>query len=156
MNEKENLITEIMKLQDRMSRLSLQYKSVNFTKLDVTMDQLKSLIFVQLRGSSNLRHLAEELGITPANMTGIADRLSASGLVNRRQNPEDRREQLLELTDEGEELLNALRDRMIKEESEILNHLNSEELGALITGLSAFVKAAESYVQSHQVVNVPH
>jgi DNA-binding MarR family transcriptional regulator len=85
------------------------------------------------------------LRVTPSNVTGIVDRLVEQGLVNRTQNPEDRREMTLQTTDEGRALVSNLREAEIKQMSQILSLLTLRELSSLAEGLSAFIKAANSY-----------
>lgn len=48
-----------------------------------------------------MRALAEMHGCDASNMTGIADRLEARGLAERRPDPDDRRVKLLALTPSG-------------------------------------------------------
>jgi DNA-binding MarR family transcriptional regulator len=97
------------------------------------------------KGSTNFRKLADALRVTPSNVTGIIDRLEEQGLVSRTQNPEDRREMTLQVTDKGEALVSSLRETEIEQMTRILSLLNSEELMSLTKGLTAFVEAAKSY-----------
>ena len=85
------------------------------------------------------------LGVTPSNVTGIVDHLVDQGLVSRTQNPEDRREMTLQATDKGQALVSNLREVGIKHMTHILSLLNLEGLSSLAKGLSAFVKAANTY-----------
>lgn len=51
--------------------------------------------------------IAEQLGVTTASVTGLLDRLVASGYVARSPNPRDRRSVLVSLTDDGHRALQA-------------------------------------------------
>lgn len=51
------------------------------------------------------QELAERLLVTKGNVVGIIDRTSAAGWVERRPDPEDRRANLLYLTDAGRKLV---------------------------------------------------
>ena len=48
-----------------------------------------------------MRALADELGLTPRNITDAVDALESEGLVRRTAHPTDRRATLVELTDAG-------------------------------------------------------
>lgn len=48
-----------------------------------------------------LRELASHLDVTPANVTGIVDRLQAAALVAREKSTEDRRVVFVRLTEDG-------------------------------------------------------
>jgi DNA-binding MarR family transcriptional regulator len=52
----------------------------------------------------SMKSLADHIGCDASNITGIADRLEAKGLVTRNVDPNDRRVKLLKLTTEGERL----------------------------------------------------
>ena len=59
-----------------------------------------------------MSELAGALRCDNSNVTGIADRLEARGLVERRAAEHDRRVKMLHLTDEGAELRDRLRERL--------------------------------------------
>ena len=99
--------------------------------------------FISFEGSTNFKKLADALGVTPPNVTGIVDRLVEQGLVSREENPEDRRMLLLKTTDKGKALLAKLRESRISRMSGILAQLNLEELSALAEGLSAVARAGQ-------------
>jgi len=72
--------------------------------------------------------LAERLGIRHNSTVGLIDRLIMNGLVKRRQNPRDRREVLIDLTDRAERILTKL----------TLAHRNEvRKLAPLLIGLLA-------------------
>jgi DNA-binding MarR family transcriptional regulator len=115
--------------------------------LSVTTVQLRSLFFIDNEGITNFTKLAAALGVTSSNVTGIVDHLVEQGLVSRRENPKDRRVLLLSVTEKGKALLSDLRESRTKQMSEVLTHLNAEELSLLAHGLSLLVKAAEAQQQ---------
>jgi DNA-binding MarR family transcriptional regulator len=142
------IIDNILHLQEKINSLVLTYKADNWMRLDLTIDQLKSLIFIQNQGKISFNELARALGITRSNITGIADRLEQNGLVARRRNTSDRRIQYLVLTDKGRELLSTIRQKVRGEERRVLEALNGEELTALEKGLSALIREAENAVSN--------
>ena len=56
----------------------------------------------------SMRDLAKAHRFDASNMTGIADRLEARGLIQRQSAPTDRRVKLLALTASGEELIASI------------------------------------------------
>ncbi|MFH1572061.1 MAG: MarR family transcriptional regulator, partial [Gemmatimonadota bacterium] len=56
--------------------------------------------------------LSRELGVSPANVTGIIDRLVEKDLVERLRPEDDRRKVLLSLTEAGAEIAGSLRGPM--------------------------------------------
>lgn len=60
------------------------------------------------RGPSTQRELAEALGVTPRNITGLLDALEADGFAARGRHPTDRRATLVSLTDKGAKTMGGL------------------------------------------------
>lgn len=78
----------------------------------VTLPQLRVLVMVASRGTLNLGAVAAGLGVHPSNATRTVERLVVAGLLNRRDDPADRRNLLLELTSAGRGLVDrVLNDR---------------------------------------------
>jgi DNA-binding MarR family transcriptional regulator len=136
------LTKEIIRLQ-QMSHALGQYAPEAWMELNLTIIQLKSLFFIDSEGSTNFRKLASALGVTPPDVTRIVDRLVEQGMVTRRENPEDRRMQLLQATKKGKALLAKLRENRTTHLYRILTHLSTDELDTVAQGLRALVRAAE-------------
>jgi DNA-binding MarR family transcriptional regulator len=142
--DKSQLVQEVVELERQVGRIIGQGAPGIWIDSGLTLTQLRSLFLVTNRGSTNFKKLAEALGVTPSNVTGIVDRLEEQGLVRRTQNPEDRREMMLQATDKGEALISSLKEAGIKEMTRVLSLLSVEELSSLTRGLSAFIEAADS------------
>src|SRR3954447_14885276 len=67
----------------------------------VTLPQVRMLVVLSTRGATKLVTLAELLQVAPSTAMRMVDRLIAAGLADRRTNPDNRRETLLQLTREG-------------------------------------------------------
>lgn len=74
--------------------------------------------------------VADRLRCDASNVTGIIDRLQERGLVERREDPSDRRRRLLVITPEGLEVRTAMVQRMI-ESHPILLGLDEDEQATL-------------------------
>ena len=77
----------------------------------LTAQQHQALLAIKGFGGSHAvttGALAKWLGIRPHSAVGLVDRLEAKGLVHRRPGSQDRRQVLLDLTPEAEELLTGL------------------------------------------------
>jgi DNA-binding MarR family transcriptional regulator len=143
--DKSQLVQEVVELERQVGRIIGQHAPSVWIDSGLTLTQLRSLFLIANKGSTNFRKLAEALEVTPSNVTGIVDRLVEQELVSRTQNPEDRREMTLQATDKGQALVSNLKEVGIKHMTQILSLLSLEELSALAQGLSAFIKAADSY-----------
>jgi len=135
------LANEIIRLQQKSHSLG-QYASEAWLELDLTISQLKCLFFIDAQGSTNFRNLAKALGVTPPDITRLVDRLVEQGLVSRREHPDDRRMQLLQVTDKGHSLLSKLREYRTTVLQRILTNLSDGDLLTVARGLRALLKAA--------------
>ena len=142
---KSQLVREVVELERHVGRIMGQRAPSVWIDSGLTLTQLRSLFLIANKGSTNFRKLAEALEVTPSNVTGVVDRLVEQGLVSRVQNPEDRREMTLQATDKGKALVSNIKEAGIKRMTQILSLLNLEELSSLAQGLSAFIRAADSY-----------
>jgi len=141
--EREKLIKEIIQLQHQLMYAMGGDESMVWMELNLTIAQLKSLLFIYFEGTTNFIKLANALGVTPPNVTGIINRLVEQGLVTREENPADRRTFILRATETGKALIEGLRESGINRMAVILGQLSTEELTTLETGLAALVKTVE-------------
>jgi DNA-binding MarR family transcriptional regulator len=79
---------------------------------NLSMSQISALFQLNHRGGLAVSQLSEGLGVSQAAASQLLDRLVQQGLVTRQENPKDRREKLLVLTEKGQEtVLGAIRTR---------------------------------------------
>lgn len=90
----------------------------------LTTPQARALL--ALADAAPMRSLADHLRCDASNVTGIADRLEARGLVTRAARDGDRRVKLLALTDEGRELRAEL-EAAVLSASPVMVSLDSDE-----------------------------
>ena len=76
---------------------------------DITPAQLRALRMLRRHGIMRLSELSDRLRIAPRSATEVVDALEARGLVQRRPDPGDRRATLVEVTDDGSGVLDAIR-----------------------------------------------
>jgi DNA-binding MarR family transcriptional regulator len=139
----EELIAQIIEAQRRMNRVIRERTLDSWVKLNLTIPQLKSLFYISRHGRVNLSGLASGIRVTPANVTGIADRLVEQDLLTRTPDPDDRRVSWLRATDKGKTLINDLREGRAQEMRRILDQLTEEELSTVARGFELVARAAE-------------
>jgi MarR family transcriptional regulator, organic hydroperoxide resistance regulator len=152
--DKKQTIEKIIEAQHHLTHNMVPNIMESWRKLDVPLAQLKSLFIIVTQGEINFRNLAQELDVTPANVTGIIDRLVEQGLVARNPSPEDHRVIRLQATDQGRALMADLVENHIHHLVQALERMSTTDLTALLRGLAALVKALQQsqreIVQSHQ------
>jgi DNA-binding MarR family transcriptional regulator len=76
---------------------------------DLTPSYLRALRVLRRHGVMRLSELSEHLQIAPRSTTEVVDALQSRGLVERRPDPADRRATLVEVTEHGASVLDAIR-----------------------------------------------
>jgi len=69
-----------------------------------SLSQMHAIEILGNYGPLKMKALAEKIGITTGTLTIAIDKLEKLGVVIRRDNPEDRRSYVIELTDAGREI----------------------------------------------------
>jgi DNA-binding MarR family transcriptional regulator len=115
----------------------------------VTPPQLRVLVMIASRGPLNLGAVARGLGVHPSNATRACDRLVAAGLLDRRDDPADRRNLYLQLTDEGRGLVDDVMDRRRHAIAAVLERMPALQRTALVPVLATFAEAAGEMADEH-------
>ncbi|MEG0128659.1 MarR family winged helix-turn-helix transcriptional regulator, partial [Clostridium sp.] len=89
--------------------------------------------------------IAESLRISKPNMTPIIDNLISEGLVERLQDPKDRRKILIKLTTKGLKLLENHKTVMINNLSSKISTLPKEDINVLKESTSSLLKVLDKF-----------
>jgi DNA-binding MarR family transcriptional regulator len=108
----------------------------------VTLTQFRTLVVLSNFGEINLNQLAKLLDVTPSTAMRMIDRLLTAALVTRRDNPENRREVVLGLTDAGEQLVRQVTTKRRREITRIVTAMPEAQRSDLVAALRAFAHAA--------------
>ncbi|MDQ0800127.1 DNA-binding MarR family transcriptional regulator [Arthrobacter sp. SLBN-112] len=108
----------------------------------VNTPQLRVLVRIHSRGPQNLGGVAAELGVHASNATRICDRLVAAGLIERREDPADRRYVVLELTGKGDDLVNTVLEHRRQAIAGVISRMPAGRRPALAAAMEAFAAAA--------------
>ena len=88
--------------------------------------------------------LADTLGLEGPSLVRILDQLCANGLVERRDDPNDRRAKTLHLTDEGRALAAAVEAQLEALRAGFLAQASDADLAATLRVLASFEVAIEA------------
>ena len=109
----------------------------------VTLTQFRTLVVLQAHGSTRLNRLADRLEVNSSTALRTVDRMVANGLVDRRENQEDRREVLIELTPRGRQLVDDVTDRRRHAIEQIVRRMSPTHRRQMVDALLAFAAAAD-------------
>ncbi|MET9068512.1 MarR family winged helix-turn-helix transcriptional regulator [Streptosporangium sandarakinum] len=79
------------------------------SELEVVPADVGLLRMIATRPGRSQQSLAEELGVVPSRVVALIDNLERKGLVERRRNPQDRRNYALHLTEQGTHVMTQMR-----------------------------------------------
>jgi DNA-binding MarR family transcriptional regulator len=110
---------------------------------EVTLPQFRVLVILSA-ADRPMKHadLASALGVHPSTFSRTADRLEGGGWVRRVENPESRRETLIELRPKGRRLVDRVTQRRRDEIAEILDQATPAARRQILTGMRAFALAS--------------
>jgi DNA-binding MarR family transcriptional regulator len=88
---------------------------------------LRALRVLRRHGEMRLSELSDHLHVAPRSATDVADRLEDRGLARRRPDPGDRRATLVELTEHGASVLDAIRAARGSETEQVFGRLSQTD-----------------------------
>ena len=94
---------------------------------DITPAHLRALRVLQHQGTLRLSELSDHLRIAARSTTEVVDALETRGLVRRRPDPGDRRATLVELTEHGASVLDAIRAARGTEAERVFGRLSQTD-----------------------------
>jgi DNA-binding MarR family transcriptional regulator len=132
--------------------VAIAARSIALAEESVTLTQFRALVILATRGPITSAELAELLGTAPSSVTRLCDRLVSKRLIDRAEDPADRRNRLLDLTRGGRQLVDDVTDARRAEIREIVGTLNTQDRVLLISSLDRFNAAAGEIPESDLVL----
>jgi DNA-binding MarR family transcriptional regulator len=96
--KREEIIQDINEKLREMSTETIMFHQAVADTLGLHITDHKCLVLIYRFGAMPAGRLAELTGLTTGAVTGIIDRLEEAGYVRRRNDPNDRRRTIVELT----------------------------------------------------------
>ncbi|GAA2494472.1 MarR family transcriptional regulator [Streptomyces gobitricini] len=121
--------------------VAISARSLASVEESVTLPQFRLLVVLSSQGPAKLVSLAERLGVNPSTAMRMVDRLVTAGLVDRRVNPRNRRETILQLTAAGGEVVDHVTAERRQEIAAVVARLRPAQRTALVSALTAFNEA---------------
>src|SRR5918912_3223383 len=141
MKPRDQLIDDALQAQKQIVQAMHAAAEPTWLQLDLTMAQLKGL-FALADSPMTIGQLAEALGSGKPAASILVERLVQLGLVERAEDPLDRRRTIARVTARGEELVARLRQGGRERLRTWLSRLDDEDLAALVQGLQALATVA--------------
>jgi DNA-binding MarR family transcriptional regulator len=112
--------------------------------------QVRALVVVGSRSALSLGQLARAIGIHLTRASRLCDRLVSQGLVDRTDDPANRRQLLLRLTPRGRDVLDEVMRQRAETIRPLLARMTPASRRALVTSLGDFDLAADGF-EEHEL-----
>jgi DNA-binding MarR family transcriptional regulator len=121
--------------------------------IELTMSQTKAMYLVIASGPMRMSVLAARLHVTNSTATGQADRLVELGLLERHEDPADRRQVVVSATPEAEQILERFRELNSRRMREMLARIDAGDLPTVERALSILDAAVAAEASEATVIN---
>lgn len=132
--EKAELIPRFVESMQRVWNRMRSHSPPAFSDVELTITQSKAVIFLG-QGPQRMGDIAATLGIGLSSATNVIDRLVSKGLVQRSQDPADRRLVLCSLTDAGQQHMDEWWKVNLTGTREAAEALDCDELRTVIQAM---------------------
>ncbi len=106
---------------------------------DVSFTQMTAMYKVRAFAPISVTMLAEQLGVSLPATSQLIQELVRRGLMERSENPENRREKLLTLSEKGQQFLSVKEHSMMGAYSEVFGQVSAETLHRAETAITALI-----------------
>lgn len=142
MNSTQQLIQMIRQFMDIAMHHSIRERS-HFAKASgLSMPQFGILMQLHYRGNCGVSDLSDRFDITSAAASQLVDKLVQNGLIQREEDPQDRRAKLLNLTDKGNELIRQGLEERYRWADQLAGKLTAEEHARVSEALVIMTRVA--------------
>ena len=123
--------------------VSITVRALTSVSDEVTLPQLRTLVVVSIQGPQTVSALADRLDVHASTMTRMCSRLVARGQVVRKPSALDRREVVIELTPQGQGLVDEVMDKRRRDINAIVRSMTPEDRDRVVSALELFAQAAD-------------
>jgi DNA-binding MarR family transcriptional regulator len=111
---------------------------------DLSMAQFGTLMRLHHDDHCGVGEIASQMGVSNAAASQLVDKLVQHGLVERTEDPDDRRAKRLSLTPKGRQVLERSRDARLAWTRQLANHISAQHRAAIIAALESLITASEA------------
>lgn len=145
--------TKLEKTFNEWMNLTMRNSLGNFMRYakekNYSIPQLKTLIHLAHHQECNVSGLGEEFGVTNAAISQVMDKLVQQGLVLRSEDPQDRRQKVLVLTEEGKQIAQESQLERHKWLTNLINNLSQQEIEQIDAALRLLIEKAASIEENN-------
>ncbi|MDF1499621.1 MAG: MarR family transcriptional regulator [Anaerolineales bacterium] len=132
--------------------ISMRYSMRNFLRYaresGLSMSHFGALFHIHRTGSCGVTEVGEHLGVTSAAASQLLDRLVDQGMIDRTEDPQDRRVKRIVLTEQGQSVLEQGLQARQAWLDELEATLNADEKQQISAALDLLIERADQLSRS--------
>ena len=142
MTSSSQLIQTIRQFMDFAMHHSMRERAHFAKATGLSMPQFGILMQLHYRGNCGVSDISDRFDITNAAASQLVEKLVQSRLIQREEDPSDRRAKLLNLTDKGRQLIQQGIDERYRWVDQLVGKLTAEERAEVAEALDIMTQAA--------------
>jgi DNA-binding MarR family transcriptional regulator len=110
----------------------------------LTLREISTLYELSLDGSLKVSEIAARTGLSKAAASQMVERMVQQGLLERAENPANRREKLVRLSLQGRTMTRQFDQAILEQVTQVLARVSDKKIRSLLRALSAVLKELEA------------
>ena len=143
-NSRRPAIERALETFEAFQQRLMSLHAPDFAALDVTMAQAKLLYVVAAAGELTMSEVAQRVGVSISTASAAVDRLVATGLLARSDDPSNRRQVRVSITPSGSDNLEQLRELSLRQMRELLERVPDDDLAVIERATQILMAAIEA------------
>lgn len=107
---------------------------------DLSFEQMTAIMLILMEGPKTISNIAAAVDVSHYSASRMVDRMVKSGLFSRTEDPVDRRQKQIDLTDKGRAVPLAFRESTRHAFAEVLGGIPVADLDRLVTAMDVAAK----------------
>lgn len=146
---REELVDLMMAMQKCVASRLGPADAADWLRLDLTMAQMKVLLWLVTAGEQPMSQVARVLGVGLPAATNLVDKLVDAGMVEREHSASDRRVVLVRPTERGAATVTRLRQVHRDQMRRLLANIPDAALATVQEGIQALLAAAQCFTDAN-------
>ena len=147
--DREALARSLSQLRRAMVRDGLLGAISTLGDADLSLTQLGALLLLDDQGEHTIKALAGQLGRSLSATSRLIDQLVRRGLVDRREDDQDRRTKQVAISDGGRTFLAEVARRRAEAQLAVMGTLSAEEQAEVMRAMQLLAEAARRRRDAH-------
>lgn len=152
--EQADLLMDLVSTLSLFTRITMnQWLPALFSELSITEERYMALFELTLQPDCSLKQLAQNLMVSPSNLSVMIDSMVQQGLVSRVSDPNDRRRVVLRLSEKGTDVCRKADAYTRKQFERFLADLSGEDREELEKAANQMIRIARKIIEQKSANN---